>query len=123
MTLRHSSPFTVSNPLVDHGYIPKPGESGGAQSVGLVVGLVFGLLAVIAICFALWFILVRGRGSRDEEAEPDLEFDTETDELEASFGTEEYPSRSPSQSDNEMVPDDCFSDVFTSNSEESGIEV
>jgi hypothetical protein len=120
-----SSPFTPSASLEDK-YDPNAGASGPGttQALGIALGLVFGLLALIAAVLLLWFFVIR---ERTEETEAEVEFETETDGTDPDYSTEifdECPSGYQSQDLDQMMADEfAFSDVFTEENEESPMGV
>jgi hypothetical protein len=120
-----SSRFTPSASLENLGQFVPPGGTGSGGTLGLVLGSIFGILALIALIIAIWFLVGRHRSDEGEPAEPDVEFDTETDLGDTEFETqdEEVHSEYQSQDLDQMIADEfAFSAVFTDeNEEESGL--
>jgi hypothetical protein len=117
-----SSRFTPSASLDNAGQFIAPGGRGSGGTLGLVLGSIFGLLALIALIIALWFLFGRNRSDEEEPAEPDLEFDTETDLDDTEFETQDKEAHSEYQSHDldQMIADEFVSSaVFTDENEEA----
>jgi hypothetical protein len=124
-----SSIFTASASLNQDVEIAPDARGSGTGStgtVGIVLGVVFGLFALIALGFIIWFLLARER-TEEEEAEPEVEFETETDCDDTGFSTEvrdECASGYQSQDLDQMIADEfAFSDVFTAENEEAAFSI
>jgi hypothetical protein len=118
-----SSMFTASASL-DHQnkILPNAGSSrpGSAQTIGLVLGLLFGLFALTGVSLAVWFFALRDRIEEDQQGE--IEFETESDRWEVTpdGNMEDCPSGYQTEDmDDFMVDGFVLSDAFSRDNEET----
>jgi hypothetical protein len=112
---------TPPTPVV---FVPNAGGSmpESNATLGVVLGVLFGLLALVAIVVAIWLVGFRRR--EETEADPECEFETEQEESEITMDDAECPSGYQSEDIAEIIVDEfAFSDVFQIADEEGPLNI